>query len=526
MNVSIAAFAVGLSGFVALSYEILWYRALTIASNGWAGAFGLLLAFYLGGLAIGARFSGAWCERIDSSSGAGGRPTRQSDLRLMVGTFAFFLLANGAAALVLPAFAWTTAHGAWVAALVFVAVAAGLLGGILPLVSQFAVPPDARAGHGLSLLYAANILGSVAGSFLTGFVLLDLLATRTVAVLLLAFGCLAATTLLILSRPPLRMLLLGVGAAIALAGGGSVVMRIGFTRYYERLLYGASAVRAPDFTQVVENRSGVITVTPDGTVYGSGAYDGRITTDLMADRNAIVRAYAVTGLHPAPRSVLMIGLGGGAWAQVVANHPSVQRLTIVEINPGYYEVIARHSSVASLLSNPKVEFVIDDGRRWLTRNPEARFDLIVANTTWHWRPHATNLLSREFLGLVRRHLRNGGVYYFNTTFSPAVIRTAMTEYPYGVRVLNFAAVSDAPLSFDRSRFRAVLTRYAIDGRPVLDLTTSKGLQRLAEVADSIDVEDRQGVLAKYGQASLVTDDNMYPEWHPSPPQWPEGSRPN
>jgi hypothetical protein len=221
----------------------------------------------------------------------------------------------------------------------------------------------------------------------------------------------------------------------------------------------------------------------------------------------------------------MIGLGGGAWAQVVAHHPAVQHMTIIEINPGYREVIARHPEVASLLTNPKVEFVIDDGRRWLTRHPEARFDVIVANTTQHWRPHATNLLSREYLRLIRGHLSVGGVYYFNTTYSPAVIRTAMSEYPYGLCVINFAAVSDAPLRFDRTRFREVLGRYAIDGRPVLDLTSSEGLRRLDQVADSTDVEDREGILAKYGNATIVTDDNMYPEWHPSPQRWPEARSP-
>jgi len=49
---------------------------------------------------------------------------------------------------------------------------------------------------------------------------------------------------------------------------------------------------------------------------------------------------------------------------------------------------------------------------------------------------------QEYLRLIRPHLKPGGVYYFNTTYSPAVIRTAMTEHPHEVRVLNFASVSD------------------------------------------------------------------------------------
>ena len=31
----------------------------------------------------------------------------------------------------------------------------------------------------------------------------------------------------------------------------------------------------------------------------------------------------------------MIGLSAGAWAEVVANHPQLDELVVVEINPGY-----------------------------------------------------------------------------------------------------------------------------------------------------------------------------------------------
>ncbi|MBZ5585763.1 MAG: hypothetical protein LAQ30_26930 [Acidobacteriia bacterium] len=106
-------------------------------------------------------------------------------------------------------------------------------------------------------------------------------------------------------------------------------------------------------------------MTPDGTVYGGAIYDGRFSVSLVDDRNIIARAYALSAFHPAPKDVLMIGLASGSWAQVVANHPQVEKLTLVEINPGYLNLIPHHPEVASLLHNPKVDIVIDDGRRWL-----------------------------------------------------------------------------------------------------------------------------------------------------------------
>jgi hypothetical protein len=49
----------------------------------------------------------------------------------------------------------------------------------------------------------------------------------------------------------------------------------------------------------------------------------------------------------------MIGLASGSWAQVVVNLPHVKELTVVEINPGYVEIIRRHPEAAWLLVDPR-----------------------------------------------------------------------------------------------------------------------------------------------------------------------------
>jgi predicted membrane-bound spermidine synthase len=507
MSFFLALAAAALGGFISLSYEILWYRAISIASGATAAAFGLLLGFYLLGVAAGAWIAGMRCRD----------PEARGDPRLLLRTARFFLIANGVGFLVLPCLAWFGSLGVWPAALVVVTIAAAMFGAVLPLISHFSVHPSWLAGRSVSYLYVANIIGSVAGSFLTGFVLLEVVPLRNVALILALLGYLVALALLVLSRPRRRDLTIGGGAIAVLALAATALTPPLFARFYESLVFGHQAAQHPPFRQVVENRSGVITVTPDGTVYGNGAYDGRLTTDLVDDRNLIVRAYAIAALHPAPRRALMIGMGGGAWAQVVANHPSLEELIVVEINPGYVDVIRDSPVVASLLDNPRVTVVIDDGRRWLNRNPDLRFDLIVANTSQHWRAHATHLLSVEFLKVVKRHLLPGGVYYFNTTYSHAALNTAMNVFPSGVLVINFAAVGDS-VRFDRDRLRQVLVDYTIDGQPVLRPDHPAHRQRLDEVA-ALEVFYRDFVLQRSGSAGLVTDDNMLTEWYPSEESW-------
>jgi spermidine synthase len=257
-------------------------------------------------------------------------------------------------------------------------------------------------------------------------------------------------------------------------------------------------------------------------VIGGGAYDGRISTGLTPDRNGIKRAYGLGAMHASPKNVLMVGLASGAWAQVIVHHPLLEHLTAVEINDGYLEIIRRHDEVASLLTNPKMKIEIDDGRRWLQRHPDRKFDAIVMNTTWNWRAHSTNLLAEEYMRIVRAHLEPGGIFFFNTTSAPEAAKTAFTVYPHGLRIYNFVAVSDSPIAFDKERWQALLATYRIDGKPVLDLDTELGQKNLGwllEWADTIDappsdesIERRESMLGRLSSTRIVTDDDMATEF--------------
>jgi spermidine synthase len=55
------------------------------------------------------------------------------------------------------------------------------------------------------------------------------------------------------------------------------------------------------------------------------------------------------------------------------------------------------------------------------------------NTTLHWRNHASNLLSVEFLRLARQHLSLGGVLFYNIAGSEDAMATALAVHPYALR---------------------------------------------------------------------------------------------
>lgn len=504
----------GAGGLVSLSYEIFFFRAMSYASGSSSFAFATTLGAFLIGLASGARLGGEAC------SSPGGEMLMRRMLRSLL-----------VASLVGFAFLPVLAHLPWLnggilgVGLLLVYLLARQWGLVLPCLAHLGVAADAQAGMRTGLLYLANILGAASGSVLTGFVLMDRLSLVEVGQLLVAAG-LGCALILGLAIPTSRRATVGRAGSIALAGGLAVlILPWASDKLLEALQWKGLQEAKTTFAQVVENRSGIVTVDRSGTVYGNGAYDGHFNVDLIRDVNGIVRPYALSLFHAAPREVLMIGLASGSWAQVLANNPEVVSLTIVEINPGYVGLIAGNTSVASVLTHPKVRLVTDDGRRWLRMNAHRRFDAIVINTTFHFRANATNLLSADFHAILKEHMNPGGIVFYNTTNSSRVQRTGCMSFNHGVRFTNHLLLSSTPIDWDFTRWRRTLEAYRIDGRLMLDLSRpehAQGLERLMalesltrpDAARTPDdwIEPCAQVLARTAGQTLVTDDNMGTEW--------------
>ena len=503
------------TGFIALAYEILWYHIYSFTSGGTASCFANLLASYLFGIAYGSF----------AVHDASRQKLRNNLPRTLRGASGIVALGTIVAFLVGPAVAFLVSSGHILYNFTYglVGIAAALLGAAFPLLSHAAIGPTDQAGTKISYLYLSNIIGSALGSFVIGFVVLDHLSTRQTSLLLLVLGFSLAAVLAALA-PPLRSHVL-LGCALVVCIVLAVSSNALFSTMYERLLLKGGYQRPTKFTNLVENRSGIIAVDSDEKVFGGGIYDGQFNIDPVNGRNGIFRAYAIAAFHPHPRRVLIIGLASGSWAQVLANHPEAQDVTIVEINPGYGQLIDQRPIVSSLMHNPKVHIVIDDGRRWLISHPEQKFDFILMNTTFHWRANATNLLSVEFLQLIRKHMNAGGVAYYNTTSSGEVQLTGATVFPYALRVSNFLAVSDSPIIFDREQCKRILTSYRIDDRSVFDLSKAPDRDSIDQMSSlswannetdgpflDVTIENRESLLKRLKGKQLITDDNMGSEW--------------
>jgi SAM-dependent methyltransferase len=170
-----------------------------------------------------------------------------------------------------------------------------------------------------------------------------------------------------------------------------------------------------------------------------------------------------------------------------------------------------------VLTDPKVTIHFDDGRRWLNRHPEAKFDFILMNTTWHWRNMISNLVSADFLRLCKAHLKPGGVIYYNATGSEDILYTAAREFKHVVKYSTFVAASDAPFDQTPEERRANLLRFVRrdperPGSGTVIFHRDADHRAVLEEMAHAPLPDLGEALRARTDLWLITDDNMATEF--------------
>jgi spermidine synthase len=155
--------------------------------------------------------------------------------------------------------------------------------------------------------------------------------------------------------------------------------------------------------------------------------------------------------HGAPKRVLVLGGGDGMAVREVLKHPSVEQVTLVELDPQMTRLFATRPLLTALnggaLASPKLTVVHADAFTWLAAGDEV-FDVIVVDF-----PDPTNfsigkLYTTSFYALMDRRLAADGFAVVQTT-SPLVARRSfwtvastleavgLTVTPYHAHVPSF-----------------------------------------------------------------------------------------
>jgi spermidine synthase len=133
-------------------------------------------------------------------------------------------------------------------------------------------------------------------------------------------------------------------------------------------------------------------------------------THTIHDEERVFEPIITYGLLPSyltqPRTMLHLGMGGGALARLHLHaHPRI-RVDGVDIDP---EMIRLGRRFLGLRDDPRLSIHVEDGRTFLSRRPDTRYDVVVCDLFQGgvFVPYYT--LTREFFELVRGRLQPDGV---------------------------------------------------------------------------------------------------------------------
>ncbi len=114
-------------------------------------------------------------------------------------------------------------------------------------------------------------------------------------------------------------------------------------------------------------------------------------------------------IHDAPRNVLIIGGGDGGSSEEALKHPSVERVTMVEIDEEVINIAKEHFQAVhnGVFDNPRLRVFVEDGMKFVRETSE-KFDLIALDLNDPVGPAAA-LYAAEFFQQCRQALNPGGL---------------------------------------------------------------------------------------------------------------------
>jgi spermidine synthase len=475
------------SGFLALSLEIVWFRTLGVMMKSTAFTFGTLLAIYLAGLGSGSIAGGRLARRIRRHAAvflalqaAAGLSaigllaivvSLVDQTRALLGYFGSYepisipesvtnlraavanVLGSGPPAQV-PANFIRFYIGL---PIVLVLPPTFLMGCSFPVLQRVVQSDLELIGRRVGLLLVANIAGSVAGTMLTGWVLLNVLGTPATFKLLASLSTLfAVLAVALLARSgqltffgrrwaAIVAIVLAVAVAVPvlalMPGGGAFWARLHGTTLH-RILYGEDGSGLAVIKMYAPELGGKHVVFVNGLGQSTLPY-GDIHTAL-----GVVPAF----LHPNPRSAAVIGLGSGDTVHAVAGRPDIERITSIEIVRPQLDALEqlrqrwRYDGLDQLLSSTRIEQIFGDGRIHLMRGGRT-YDLIEADALRPGSAYSGNLYSEEYFKLVAARLTPNGLA---ATWAPTarVENSFIRAFPYVIALPGMMVGSNEPIEID------------------------------------------------------------------------------
>jgi spermidine synthase len=501
---------IGLSGFTALSAEVIWTRLLSLLFGGTVYTFALILAAFLFGLGIGSTVGSALARSLKNPKVALGWCQM-----LLCGTMvwaAYSLMKSmpfWPVDVTLTTDPWLKVQLDMVRCLWAVLPAAILWGASFPLALASVATRGQDPGRLVGGVYAANTLGAIIGSLGASMVLVAWIGSQHSQQVLIAVSAISGLLMLALpsdeestGKSNLNFAITVLCLAVA---GGLLVMSVpelpGHFVAYGRFVptRGANA----NIVYMGEGITASVAVSdmPDGTRNYHNAGKVQASSDPADMRLQRMLGHLTTLVPATNTDFLVIAFGAGVTAGAVSVEPNLKSETIVEIEPLVPKVVGKWFGAHNfeVAQNPKVHVEIDDGRHFL-QTTKLKFDGITSDPLDPWVKGAAALYTREFFQLEKDHLKPGGVatqfvqfYESNSEAVKSEVATFFEVFPNGAIFANTVRGSGydvvlvgqaEPIKIDIDKMQARLDspEYAVLSKSLKDIGLFSAVDLLATYA--------------------------------------------
>lgn len=371
-----------------------------------------------------------------------------------------------------------------------------VLGMVSPFVVKLALDDLRRSGHTVGTIYAASTAGSIVGTFLTGFVLISWLGTRTI--IWVVAGTLLGTGLLIGALPISR----GRRAVIAAAAiAGLFVLRAETRGRYEAPCDVESDYFCIKVLDTYANGHPARMLMLDHLIHSYVVPDDPTALDYGYER-----AYtSLTETHATGRpqlDTLFIGGGGYSFPRYIEAAYSQSTVDVIEIDPA---VTAVAHERLGLSNGSRIRSFNSDARVFLAEWTDPKQYDVVYGDAFNDLSIPYHLTTVEFNQMVAKRMKNDGIYLTNIIdkfdggeFLKASANSLRAVFPY---VYVFGSGAEF-LPFDRNTYVLMASRQPLD-RERFDTITAKEEPSLRPTPLS---DERLGAYLASGRALTLTDD--------------------
>lgn len=385
------------TGFISLSYEVLWVRILSTYGLSTSQAFALIVAGFLLGFAAG---SFLVSRRIDRPQG----------LEVLFGWVCICTALSGALVLFLfrrfePLVEFVDGSlplgplGSSLALAFLVSfIPAVFMGVLFPLGMKIYAHDVHRIGAKAGKVLFSNTAGCVLGSLLTGFVLIPFAGMWNTTLLLLNLSLLIALVLLLRVHPRAR----AQWASLVVAGVLANLLVFADSKTFHKQWEGL------DVVYYAEGLSGTVSVLGNDQYRGVFVDGQNVSgTDPVLVADSKMLAHLPLLLASDPHSAVTVGFGTGTTSGSMLQHDVA--VHAVEIEEKIVEAASLFSAVNHRsFADPRLRLVLDDARNYIDV-ADAAFDVIATDVTNLKYKRNPYLYTREYFEIMREALTRDGV---------------------------------------------------------------------------------------------------------------------